>query len=54
MANYTKEQRYALIQKFRDMDVNGDNALSRDEIKLCCEQSKLPPEKVDVNISFFI
>lgn len=48
MSNYTNEQRYSLIQKFHDMDVNHDLFLSKDEIRQCVEASKLPPEKVEV------
>ncbi|KAM3182640.1 hypothetical protein ACTXT7_011897 [Hymenolepis weldensis] len=35
------------------MDVNGDNSLSRDEIRLCCKQSNLPSEKIDEFLSLF-
>nr|CUU00355.1 Calcium binding protein [Hymenolepis microstoma] len=35
------------------MDINGDNSLSKDEIRLCCEQSHLPPEKIDEFLNLF-
>ncbi|VDN97146.1 unnamed protein product [Rodentolepis nana] len=35
------------------MDVNGDNSLSKDEIRLCCEQSHLPPEKIEEFLNLF-
>lgn len=52
MPQYTAEQRYTLIKKFNDMDINGDKQLSKDEIRKCVEASSLPPEKVDVRILF--
>ncbi|KAL5107344.1 Calmodulin-4 [Taenia crassiceps] len=35
------------------MDTNNDGSLSKDEIRLCCEQSGLPPSKVEEFISLF-
>ncbi|VDD84037.1 unnamed protein product [Mesocestoides corti] len=53
MPTYTKEERYALLKKFNDMDTNGDGSLSIDEIKQCCKASGLSPSKVKEFISLF-
>nr|CUU98336.1 hypothetical transcript [Hymenolepis microstoma] len=53
MPNYTEEQRYTLLKKFSDMDVNDDKSLSKDEIKQCVEASRLPPGKVDEFLHLF-
>ncbi|CDS37360.1 16 kda calcium binding protein [Echinococcus multilocularis] len=53
MAKYTNEERYRLLQKFNDMDINCDGSLSKDEIRQCCEESNLPPSKVEEFINLF-
>lgn len=52
MAKYTNEERYRLLQKFTNMDTNNDGSLSKDEIRQCCEESGLPPSKVEVKPYF--
>ncbi|KAL5969874.1 16 kDa calcium-binding protein [Taenia solium] len=53
MGKYTNEERYRLLQKFNNMDTNNDGSLSKDEIRACCEESGLPPSKVEDFISLF-
>lgn len=53
MTEYSKEQRYALLQKFHDMDINGDGTLTKNEIQQCCKQSHLPPERINVSVRQF-
>ncbi len=52
MANYTDQEKFALLKKFHDMDTNQDGSLSIEEVKKCCEMSRMSSSKAAVSISY--
>ncbi|BHF69544.1 hypothetical protein SprV_0301259000 [Sparganum proliferum] len=53
MSEYTDEEKFQLLRKFHEMDVNGDGVLSMDEINYCLKNSNLPPKKAKEFLSLF-
>ncbi|VDL80533.1 unnamed protein product [Schistocephalus solidus] len=53
MSDYTDQEKFNLLEKFHNMDVNGDGLLSMDEINYCLKTSNLPSKKAKEFLSLF-